>query len=72
MILIENILARVLYAFILSMIYTFFSMIIYYGLHILKNEEEKCDFDFSYLFVTNTILITIILFFTIKENIELF
>ncbi len=72
MILMENILARVLYAFMLSMVYTFFSMIIYYGLHILRKEEEKCNFDFSYLFVTNTILIIIILFFTIKENIELF
>lgn len=71
---ITNILSRLLLAIIPSFLYTFFSYIILYFLYKFKNKElpEPYLDMVSYIFLTNYIIICLILIFFIKGNISLF
>lgn len=57
------ILNKLFIAFCISIVYTFVSFIINYGLHRIKNKELPNSFteDFIYNFITNLILIFVLL-----------
>lgn len=74
LIIVENIVARLLLAIIPATLWTFFSFLIAYGLYKIKGKDiPDAYMDMSsYFFVTNYIIITILLIFFYRENLNLF
>lgn len=70
----ENIIGRLLFAIIPSVLWTITSFIITYGLYKIKNKDIPDNYydDSIYMFITNYILIFLSLLFFYRENIELF
>lgn len=74
MIFLENVFSRLLLAIIPSLIWTFLSYIIVCFLSKLKNHDAYNNFSdiFSYIWIANYIIITLVLIFFIRDNISLF
>jgi len=68
---IQDILSRLLLAFVPSIIWTFLSLLITYGLYHIKGKELPGAYSsmLSYMFLTNYILIFLVLIFFTKDNI---
>ena len=71
---IQNIFSRLLIAICPSIIWSFLSLIIMYGLYKFKGKElpEAYSEMFIYNFFTNYILIFLVLVFFIKDNLPFF
>jgi len=71
---IENIVSRMFLAIMPSILWTFMSLLIIYGLYHLRGKDIPNQYTemFTYILLTNYIMITLFLIFFMKDSLSLF